>query len=145
MPGTTLRAARRRLAPALVGIGAASVVGGAFLPWVASGDRVRNSFEVVRAGRSLGVLDGDLERAGALAWYLVPVVGALTLLGLSAGFRRTAAVLAAVAGVAGLTMAFTVRATSLPTRSGPGVTMGASALAIVGAAFTIRRNEERRS
>lgn len=126
----------------MLATGTASIVGGALLPWVATGERQRNSFEIVRAGHALGVLDGRLEELAGQAWYLLPLVGALTVCGLAAGFRRAAAGLGAVAGLAAMVMALVVRATSLPTRPGIGVTMGAAALAISGAALTAGRTKE---
>lgn len=139
------RKAHRALGPALLVTGTVSMVGGALLPWVATGERQRNSFEIVRAGRALGVLDHGVEKLAGQGWYLVPVVAALALLGLAVGCRRTAAALGAVAAAAAVAMALVVRATSFPARFGIGVTMGAAVLAVIGAALTAGRDKEQRS
>ncbi len=129
----------------LLVVGTASMVSGALLPWVATGERQRNSFEVVRAGHALGVLDDGVEKLAGQGWYLVPVVAALALLALAVGCRRAAAALGVVAAAAAIALALVVRATSLPTRFGIGVTMGAAVLVVIGAALTAGRDKEQRS
>jgi hypothetical protein len=75
-------------------------VAATFAPWVESGSANRSSYEVVRAAQDLGVLQGWVQPAAAVAWYFVPLVAALSVLALALDRPVVAAVLLSVTGAA---------------------------------------------
>ena len=116
--------------PALV-VSGLVLVAGAFLPWVASGDARRDSFEVVQAGRRLGVFDSGVTRLAGALWFLVPLAVAVMWLTIALRWRRFPALVGTIAGLSGVLMAVVVFASSLDAMIGPGVTLGGGAATVV--------------
>jgi lipopolysaccharide export LptBFGC system permease protein LptF len=102
-----------------------------FLPWLRSGQRERDGFELVDAARSLDVLDAGWQRALAVAWYLVPLTAALSCLALLLRRRRTAAGLAVGAGVVGVAVTLVVELARIPALPGLHVSLAAAVAAVV--------------
>jgi hypothetical protein len=139
----------RSAGPVLGGLGALLLVAGTFLPWLASGTALRNSYQAMAVARRLRLADGA---AGTVldpvltAW---PACGGITaglLVLYVVGLRRTAAVgislLSVVAGTVATAIVvllppgdFTIRAVLL----GPVVTATGAVLAVIGAVATLAR------
>jgi hypothetical protein len=125
-----------------VSAGVAGEVVGGFLPWIRSGQRQRNGFELVDAARTLDVLDSGVQRALAAAWYLVPLAAALCWLAMLLHRYRTAAGVAITTGLIGGLVAVSVEQAAIPSLVGVRTTLF-SALAVVAGA-TIELVEGRR-
>ncbi len=135
---------RRPVGEILGGLGVLVLVTGTFLPWLASGSALRNSYQAMAVARRLTALGDGVAGTALLAW---PAFGALTagaLVLYVVGLRRVAAIaislLAVVAGTVATALVvllpmgdFTVRAVAL----GPVVTVTGAVLAIVGAVTTL--------
>lgn len=63
-----------RLAPMLISLGATGVLVATFRPWVASGRRTRNSYEVFEIVERLGFAPGGLVGWAMRLWPLVPLL-----------------------------------------------------------------------
>ena len=125
-------------------LGVVLLVAGTFLPWLASGAALRNSYQAMAVARRLTALGDGTVGAALAAW---PAFGGITAACLAlyvVGLRRTAAVgislLSVVAGTVATSLVvllppgdFTVRAVLL----GPAVTEPGAALAVVGALTTL--------
>lgn len=116
----------------LVVLGVIAVAVGSFLPWVWSGAASRDSFEVVRAARRLGVVDSDLLSGGLVLWYFVPLFAATTLLLVALRRERLAGAAAGVLGVVVLVVGLMVLSSSADVGSGPAVSSTAGAATALG-------------
>jgi len=141
---------RHRTAATLGGFGALVLVTGTFLPWLASGAALRNSYQAMAVARRLTPLGdgaaGAMLTAVLTAWPAFGGITAALLVLYVVGLRRTAAVgislLSVVAGTVATALVillppgdFTVRAVLL----GPAVTASGAALAVAGAVTTLAR------
>jgi lipopolysaccharide export LptBFGC system permease protein LptF len=117
----------------LVGIVGEALAG--FLPWLQTGERQRNGYELIDAARALDVeaLEPLLWRSLALAWYLAPLAAAVCCLAALLHARRTAAVLAVVTGLVGAAVALLVElGIPAPARSGVALTLITAVAGLVG-------------
>jgi hypothetical protein len=128
----------------LGGLGVLALVTGTFLPWLASGAALRNSYQAMAVARRLTPLGEGVAGAVLAAWPAFGGITAAILVLYVVGLRRTAAVgislLSVVAGTVATAMVvllppgdFTVRAVLL----GPVVTLTGAVLAVVGAVTTL--------
>jgi hypothetical protein len=135
---------RVRVAEAIGGLGALALVTGSFLPWLASGTALRNSYQAMAVARRLTPLGDGWPGAALQAW---PALGGITTACLAlyvVRLRRTAAVALALLGVVAGTVA-TAMVVLLPPGEvtvrtvvvGPVVTMTGAVLAVVGAVTTL--------
>jgi hypothetical protein len=136
------RVRRQAAGTLVVAIGAGSMVAFAFFPWVVTGEAERNSFELVRAGRELGVLDEGIARVGGIAWFLVPLIAASTWLLLALRQWTWAAALGTITGAAGVVMGIAVRNAPVSTRPAVALTMFAGLATVGGAALLFQRIKE---
>lgn len=134
----------RRAAEAVGGVGAVVQVAGTFLPWLASGAALRNSYQAMAVARRLTPLGDGAVGAALTLW---PAFGGITAAGLVLyvlGLRRVSAAVLLLLAVIGGTVAtaivvllppgeFTVRAVAV----GPVVTLTGAVLAVVGAVTTL--------
>jgi hypothetical protein len=104
-----------------LGVGGAAVLIVAFLPWVRSGERDRNSFELLRSADRLDLLDGVVQRAAQIGWLLLPVAVGIVVVALALGHGRIAAAGALAAGLASLIIGALVVGSSLDTTAWPAV------------------------
>jgi hypothetical protein len=93
----------RRLAPLTVmAVGAAVSLVGSFLPWVHTGSRARNSYDVFRVVDRLGFAP-DGPAATAMRWWpIVPLLGVAALVATWWGWARPGGLLGGVAACYGL-------------------------------------------
>jgi len=146
----------RRRGPAvgqvLGGLGVLLLVGGTFLPWLASGAALRNSYQAMAVARRLTALGDGAAGTALAAWPAFGGITAACLVLYVLGLRRTAAIgislLSVVAGTVATALVvllppgdFTVRAVLL----GPGVTAAGAVLSVVGAVTTLARPANRAS
>lgn len=127
-------------------VGMEAVAG--FLPWLRTGQRERNGFELVDAARSLDVLDAPWQRAIATLWYLVPLAATLCCLALLLHRPRTAAGLAVGAGAVGLCITLLVELAAIPVLVGLRVGLVAALAAVVAGSLELvphRGRHERRT
>jgi hypothetical protein len=128
----------------LAGLGALLLVAGTFLPWLASGAALRNSYQAMSVARRLTPLGDGATGALLAAWPMFGGITAAILVLYVVGLRRTAAVGLSLLSVAAGTVAaavvvllppgdFTVRAVLF----GPLVTMTGAVLAVAGAVTTL--------
>jgi membrane associated rhomboid family serine protease len=140
------------VAAVLGGAGLVVLVAGTFLPWLRSGEVVRNSYQTVGIGRRLTLLEDGVLGVLTAAWPAVGIAAALCAALYVIGARRSAAVatllLTVVAGtVATLAMVVlpgsesTIRVIAV----GPIVTLVGAILAVVGALslLALPRNQGR--
>jgi hypothetical protein len=114
-----------------VTLGSGLVVGGAALPWAASGRVDRSGFALAGLSGRLDLLSGpaaDLARA----WVLAPLVLALVVVAAAARRPVVAAVLASILAVAGTTLAVAVLRSPLTPRPGLAVTLTGAAVVVAG-------------
>jgi hypothetical protein len=102
-----------------LGVGCAAVLMVAVLPWVRSGERDRNSFELLRSADRLDLLDGVVQRAAQITWLLLPVAVGIVIVALAIGRGRIAASGALGAGLASFLIAGVVIGSSLDTTAWP--------------------------
>jgi hypothetical protein len=135
---------RTRVGQVLGGLGALVLVTGTFLPWLASGAALRNSYQGMAVARRLTPLGDGVTGVVLSAWPAIGAVAAACLAFYVVGLRRSAAVGISLLSVMTGTVAtailvllppgdFTVRAVFL----GPVVTMTGAILAVVGAVTTL--------
>jgi hypothetical protein len=153
VPDAAVRAHRPvRVGGLLGGLGVLVLMIGTFLPWLASGAALRNSYQAMAVAGRLTPLGEGATGVALTAW---PAVGGLTaalLMLYVVGLRRTAAVgislLSVLAGAIATAMVvalppgdFTVRAVWL----GPAVTAVGAAVAVAGAVTTLATGAPRRA
>jgi hypothetical protein len=117
------------------------VAGAGFLPWGASGQAERSSYELIGVVERLDVLDG-LAAAVSQAWYLAPLAAAAVWLAAALGRIGLAQAIAGVLAACGAALAVAVVRSPLLDRAGPYVTIAAAlvvALGLVLAAVERRR------
>lgn len=148
---------RSRPAPGALGqltgaAGAVLLVAGTFLPWLASGAALRNSYQAMAVARRLTPLGDGAVGVVLAGWPALGGITAACLVLYVLGLRRIAAVAISLLAVAIGTIAtlmvvllppgdFTVRAVVV----GPVVTMTGVVLAVVGAVTTLASAANRAS
>jgi hypothetical protein len=110
-----------------------------FLPWLRTGERERNAYELVEVARSLDVLDTGLHRTLAGAWFLVPLAAALCWLAALLRWRRSAALIALAAGLLGALFAGGLERAATPVQAGVRATLVASLAVVVGSTVELWR------
>jgi hypothetical protein len=131
------RAESAWVGPACTAAGAALVLVAAFLPWIHTGARTRDSFHLMRTAELLDVVTGAATFA-LRAWYLVPALVALVWLAAALDRRRLMAALAAVLVVVTAAAAIVVLRSGVPVARGPDLALLASAVTAAGLVLTIR-------
>jgi hypothetical protein len=86
-------------------VGLVTVAVGTFLPWVRSGTVLRDSYESIALIRSLRVLEGSPLALVIDAWTLLIPAMTLGMVTYALGFRRSAAIIFAIVGIVGGTIA----------------------------------------
>jgi hypothetical protein len=112
----TLRAPLgRRAAPvAVMAIGAALAVVGALLPWIRTGGRSRNSFDLFRLVDDLGFAPRGAAATAIRWWPIVPLLAVVAVVGAWWGWARAGGAVGVVA--AGYTLAVAIAILGAPTR-----------------------------
>lgn len=108
-----------------------------FLPWVRTGQRERNAFELVDAARTLDVLDSGVLRGLALALYLVPLAATLCWLAVLLHRQRVAAGLAVGMGLFGIVISFSLEQTAITSLQGVRATLVTALAVILGATLDL--------
>ncbi len=131
-----------RLAVAAVAVTAAGLVAvgiGTFLPWVRSGDVLRDSYQSIALIRTIRVLDGSPLAMVLDAWTLLIPAITLCVVVYALGFRRSAATLSCVVAIISGTVAGSATVVSGGeevrlgiSSTGPVTTLIGSVLALVG-------------
>jgi hypothetical protein len=147
----TLRApiGRRAVPVAVMAAGAALAIVGALLPWIRTGGRSRNSFDLFRIVRDLGFAPDGAAELVIRAWPVVPLLAVVAVVAAWWGWARPGGAIGVVAALyAGTT---SVAIMTAPTRGrvlaraiGPTVTTigavallaGSIAVLVVGRAVT---------
>jgi hypothetical protein len=122
----TASARRRASGPLALTVGGLTLLSGAatFAPWGASGERSRNSYEIVDIAERADVIPGSLAGVAQL-WFLVPALCGVVLVAISLRLVRLAGVGAATLG--GLVGAASVLVARSPLVLEPGAIIGAVA------------------
>lgn len=139
-PSPAHTATRHRVAVSLCCAGLVLQVTGTFLPWLQSGDVVRNSYQAVSIARRLTALGEGVLGAVTVAWPAMGIAAALCAAMYVLGARRTASVSILLLSVVAGTLA-TLPVVLLPGSEstirvifvGPIVTLSGAVLALVGA------------
>jgi hypothetical protein len=126
---------RRAVPVAVMAAGAVAAIVGALLPWIRTGGRARNSFDLFRLVDDLGFAPHGAA-AGAIRWWpLVPLLAVVGVVVAWWGWARPGAAVGVV--TAGYTLAVGVAVLAAPTR---GRTLGRAAgvyVATVGGALLL--------
>jgi hypothetical protein len=124
-------------ARALVTGGAAGVIAGAFLPWIASGTVERSSFDMATLVERLGFAEGGAVLLAVRAWSLVPMCATAAVAAAWWGWWRVGAACAATAalyaGAIGVAVLAAPDVALVRVRLGAGVTVAAGAVLLAGA------------
>ncbi|HEY0639076.1 MAG TPA: hypothetical protein VGD67_15605 [Pseudonocardiaceae bacterium] len=137
---------RARVGQVLGGIGVIAMLGGTFLPWLASGTALRNSYQAMAVARRLTPLGDGAAGALVAAWPAFGGITAAALVLYVVRLRRLAAIAISLLAVLAGTIA-TSFVVLLPTGEftlrvvlvGPVVTVTGAVLAIVGAVTVTAR------
>lgn len=132
----------RRLAPAVVmAAGGALTVLGSFLPWVRTGSRSRNSYEVFRVVGRLGFAPDGPASTAMRWWPLVPLLAAAAVVAVWWGWGRAGGVVGVVAaiyaGAIGVTVAAAPDAELVHVGVAPFVTAVGAFVLLAGAVLAI--------
>jgi hypothetical protein len=112
----TLRAPLgRRAAPVVVmAVGTAIAVVGALMPWIRTGGRSRNSFDLFRIVGDLGFARHGAAATAIRWWPVVPLLAVIAVVGAWWGWARLGGAVGVVA--AGYTLAVGIAVLGAPTR-----------------------------
>jgi hypothetical protein len=133
----TLRAPiGRRAGPVIVmAVGASTAVVGALLPWIRTGGRSRNSFDLFRLVDDLGFAP-DGPAASAIRWWpLVPLLAVVAVVAAWWGWARAGGALGAL--VAAYTLVVAVAILGAPTRGRVLARAGGAVVTTVGGALLL--------
>ena len=118
--------ARHGVTVVMMAAGAALTVAGTLLPWVRTGSRQRNSYDVFALAERLGFSPEGPAAQGLRWWPLVPLSSAAAVVAAWWGFRRSGGVIgvasALYAGGLGLAVATAEPRALVEVRPGPAVT-----------------------
>lgn len=89
----------------LTAAGLVTVAVGTFLPWVVSGEVLRDSYESIAVIRTIRVLDGSPLALVLDAWVALIPVSTLCVVAYALGFRRSAATVSGVVAIISGTVA----------------------------------------
>jgi hypothetical protein len=124
---------------AAAAVGLATVAAGTFLPWVRSGDVLRDSYQAIAVVRAVRVLDGSPLALLLGAWTLLIPAMTLCFVAYALGFRRSAATISAALAIISGTVAGAANVVSGGEEirlgvsgSGPVATVAGAALTLVG-------------
>jgi hypothetical protein len=97
----TLRApiGRRAVPVVVMAVGAALAIVGALLPWIRTGGRSRNSFDLFRIVRDLGFAPDGVAAAVIRGWPVVPLLAVVGVVAAWWGWARPGGVIGIVAAV----------------------------------------------
>lgn len=109
------------------------------LPWLRSGRRDYDAFELTRAARDLGVADGPWERALVLSVFALPALAGGAWLAWSLRRPGAVSVLSGTGGLVLLAAATVALATDLPSRPGPYAALVVGSLMVLLVALRSRR------
>ena len=127
----------------LATVGAGIALLGTFLPWLRSGRRGRNSYEIFSLVERLGISQSSLVGWGVRLWPIVPFLLVLTVTLLWFAPRAPAMVVAAVTVLYAGGVSIAVRRSPsrplLTVESGPVVTLYGLALLIAGTILAVWR------
>jgi hypothetical protein len=130
-----IAAALRRLLPIVAVVVA---VAGTFAPWGYSGERGRNSYQLVQAVVRLGIFDSGLTANLIRAWLVTPLVLAVAL-SLALVRPRWATIPVALCLVMSLLLALAIRRSPQTLGFGAPTTIAALAMALCGVLVAPRR------
>lgn len=83
----------------LTAAGLVTLAVGTFLPWVRSGEVLRDSYESIAVIRTIKVLDGSALSLVLDAWTLLIPVSTLCVVAYAVGLRRSAATISAMIAI----------------------------------------------
>jgi hypothetical protein len=132
----------RRVAPfaAMVAGGALTVLG-SFLPWVRTGSRARNSYDVFRVVGRLGFAPDGPASTAMRWWPLVPLLAVAAVVAVWWGWGRAGGlvglVAATYAGTIGIAVTAAPEAELVDVGSGPVVTATGALVLLAGAVLAI--------
>ena len=97
----TLRApiGRRAIPVTVMAVGAALAIIGALLPWLRTGGRSRNSFDLFRIVRDLGFAPDGAAAAVIRGWPVVPLLAVVGVVAAWWGWARAGGVIGVVAAL----------------------------------------------
>lgn len=128
-----------RVAVAVTAAGLVAVGTGTFLPWVRSGNVLRDSYQSIALIRTIGVLDRSALALVLDAWTLLVPAITVCFVGYALGFRRSAATLSGIVAIISGTVAGSATVVSGGeearlgvSSTGPVTTLIGSVLALVG-------------
>jgi len=87
------------VAACVTAAGLALIVAGTFLPWVVSGDVVRDSYQSISVLRAIRALDGNPLEAVLAAWTMIIPTVTVCVAGYAFGFRRAAATISTILAI----------------------------------------------
>ena len=140
---------RNLIGRVLATVGALVAIVGTFLPWLRSGERRRNSYDIFSLVDRLGISQSSIVGWGVRLWPLVPFLLVLTVVLLWFASRAPAAAVAAVTVLYASTVSVAVH--RAPTRSlvsvesGPLVTLCGLGLLTVGVVLRCATNPATRA
>jgi hypothetical protein len=133
--------ARPGVTVVLMAIGGTVTVVGSLLPWVRTGSRQRNSYDVFALVRRLGFSPDGPAANGLRWWPLVPLLVAVAVVVAWWGWRRPGGVVGVIAAIyaggIGVAVATADTAAVVEVRAGPGVTAVGAAVLLAGAVATL--------
>lgn len=125
------------VAVACTAAGLAAVGAGTFLPWVRSGNVLRDSYQSIALIRTIKVLDGSPLALILDAWTLLIPVITLCVVAYALGFRRSAATISGVVAI----ISGTVAGSATVVSGGEGVRLGISSIGpvttLIGSVMTL--------
>ena len=138
MTGTYALAVQRNVIGRVVAtVGAAVALVGTFLPWLRSGSRRRNSYDIFSLVERLGISESSVVGWGLRVWPLAPLllVSAATLQWFPRKWITGLAAAIAAAYVGGVAIAVMTATTSslVAVEYGPTVTLAGAVLIAIGA------------
>ncbi len=141
-PGTASgTVARHGVTVVVMAVGGIVTVVGSLLPWVRTGRRQRNSYDVFALAQRLGFSPDGPAANGLRWWPLVPLLVAAAVVVAWWGWRRPGGVVGVIAalyaGGIGVAVATADTAAVVEVRPGPAVTALGAAVLLAGAVATL--------
>jgi hypothetical protein len=114
-----------------------SVLIAALLPWLRTGETSRNAYALARSAAIIGVFDGWPRRVCLAAWYVLPLLVAMTWTAGALRKRAVVATLGSIIGLMSIAAGATVLAQTNP-EAGPITAIVTGAVAVCSAAWLAR-------